>query len=67
MASEVDRYLGLPARPSPTRLANGFGSRVAARPKPAKARRFDLKDFHRFALDLGGMGLDQLARELERY
>jgi uncharacterized protein (DUF885 family) len=27
---------------------------------------FDLKDFHRRALDLGPMGLDQLERELAR-
>jgi uncharacterized protein (DUF885 family) len=32
-----------------------------------KGATFVLKDFHRFALDLGGMGLDQLARELARY
>ena len=55
------------AKPSPTRWASGSGSRAGTPPRAAKERRFDLKDFHRFALDLGGMGLDQLARELGQY
>ncbi|MGH9045784.1 MAG: DUF885 domain-containing protein [Acidimicrobiales bacterium] len=67
MASEVDRYLGLPGQA----ISYKVGERVwLASRESAKRRKgagFDLKDFHRFALDLGGMGLDQLADELERY
>ena len=33
----------------------------------AGASRFDLKTFHRDALNMGGMGLDQLAVELARF
>jgi uncharacterized protein (DUF885 family) len=67
MASEVDRYLGLPGQA----LSYKVGERVWLDSRDAaKARKgagFDLKSFHRFALDLGGMGLDQLSRELERF
>jgi uncharacterized protein (DUF885 family) len=67
MASEVDRYLGLPGQA----ISYKVGERVwLTGRRDAQARKgaaFDLKGFHRFALDLGGMGLDQLARELARY
>jgi Uncharacterized protein conserved in bacteria len=67
MKSEVDRYLGLPGQA----ISYKVGERewLAAR-EEAKARKgaaFDLKAFHSFALDLGGMGLDQLRRELARF
>ena len=42
-------------------------AREARRREKRKGGDFDLKDFHPFALDLGGMGLDQLARELARF
>ncbi len=67
MASEVDRYLGLPGQA----ISYKVGERVWLECRDAaRGRRgasFDLKDFHRFALDLGGMGLDQLRAELGRY
>jgi uncharacterized protein (DUF885 family) len=67
MASEVDRYLGLPGQAISYKVGERvwLESRKAAQDRRGTA--FDLKDFHRYALDLGGMGLDQLARELERY
>ena len=67
MASEVDRYLGWPGQAISYKVGERvwLESRQAA--KDRKGAAFDLKDFHRYALDLGGMGLDQLARELERY
>jgi uncharacterized protein (DUF885 family) len=57
-ASEVDRYLGMPAQA----ISYKVGERVwlTAR-EAAKSRlgaRFDLKRFHSFALRLGPMGLD---------
>ncbi|HEX4491439.1 MAG TPA: DUF885 domain-containing protein [Acidimicrobiia bacterium] len=67
MRSEVDRYLGLPGQA----ISYKVGERVwlAARDE-AKARKgadFDLKAFHSYALNLGGMGLAQLQRELSRF
>jgi uncharacterized protein (DUF885 family) len=67
MASEVDRYLGLPGQAISYKVGEKvwLDCRHAARQR--KGGDFDLKDFHRYALDLGGMGLDQLERELARY
>jgi uncharacterized protein (DUF885 family) len=67
MKSEVDRYLGLPGQA----ISYKVGERewLAAR-KEAETRKgaaFDLKAFHSYALDLGGMGLAQLRRELARF
>ncbi len=66
VASEVDRYLGLPGQA----ISYKVGERVWLRSRDeARARAgagFELKAFHREALDLGPMGLDQLARELGR-
>jgi len=67
MASEVDRYLGLPGQAISYKVGERVwldGRRAA---QERKGAAFDLKDFHRYALDLGGMGLDQLTRELARY
>ena len=67
MSSEVDRYLGLPGQA----ISYQVGERewLAARDeaKVRKGAAFDLKAFHSFALDLGGMGLAQLRRELARF
>ena len=64
MRSEVDRYLGLPAQA----ISYKVGERVWREARAAVERRegtaFVLKDFHRRALDLGPMGLDQLRLEL---
>jgi Bacterial protein of unknown function (DUF885) len=66
-----------PGRGQPARIEQSGGmrqgvgewvwldSRPAARDR--KGAGFDLKEFHRFALGLGGMGLGQLTRELARY
>jgi len=66
MASEVDRYLGLPGQA----ISYKVGERVWLQARDdARARHgaaFDLKEFHRAALDLGPMGLAQLETELAR-
>jgi uncharacterized protein (DUF885 family) len=65
MTSEVDRYLGWPGQA----ISYKVGERVWLAARDDARRRgaaFDLKDFHRRALDLGPMGLAQLQRELER-
>jgi uncharacterized protein (DUF885 family) len=67
MRSEVDRYLGLPGQA----IAYKVGERVWLECRDdAKTRRgasFDLKDWHRHALNLGSMGLDQFRAEMARY
>ena len=67
MASEVDRYLGWPGQA----ISYKVGERVWLASREAARRRlggaFDLKAFHRFALDLGPLGLAQLERELARF
>ena len=63
MASELDRYLGWPGQA----IAYKVGERawLAARDEARRGRgpAFDLKAFHARMLDLGPMGLDQLAAE----
>jgi uncharacterized protein (DUF885 family) len=66
MASEIVRYLGWPAQA----ICYKVGERVwlAAREevRRSKGPGFDLKAFHRAALDLGPMGLSLLQAELSR-
>ncbi|MEU5882937.1 DUF885 domain-containing protein [Spirillospora sp. NPDC047279] len=61
---EIDRYLGRPAQA----IAYKVGEKVWLEAREAARRRegaaFDLKEFHRRALDLGPMGLDLLRTEL---
>jgi uncharacterized protein (DUF885 family) len=66
MASEVDRYLGLPGQAISYKVGERvwLGAREDARSRAG--RGFDLKEFHRAALDLGPMGLAQLRDELAR-
>ena len=66
MASEVDRYLGLPGQAISYKVGERvwLAARDAARGRAGDA--FDLKEFHRAALDLGPMGLAQLDDELTR-
>ena len=64
MASEVDRYLGVPGQA----ISYKVGERAWLDAREAARRRdgasFDLKAFHAQAFDLGPMGLDQMRREL---
>jgi uncharacterized protein (DUF885 family) len=65
LASEVTRYLGWPAQA----ICYKVGERVwlSARDRARQADAdFDLREWHRLALALGNVGLDQLDRELSR-
>lgn len=66
VASEVDRYLGMPGQA----ISYKVGERVWLAGREAARRRrgpsFDLRSFHARALELGPMGLADLARWLER-
>jgi uncharacterized protein (DUF885 family) len=65
LTSEVDRYLGIPGQA----ISYKVGERVWLEGRERARRRlgpeFDLKEFHRIALDMGAMGLDQLSAELD--
>lgn len=65
VASEVDRYLGMPGQA----ISYKVGERVWLDGREAARRRagagFDLKSFHARARDLGPMGQAALARRLE--
>jgi uncharacterized protein (DUF885 family) len=67
MKSEVDRYLGWPGQA----ISYKVGERVWLEARADARRRhgaaFDLKQFHTYALDLGGMGLGTLRDELARF
>ncbi len=67
MASEVDRYLGLPGQAISYKVGERVWRDSRQEARNRKGAAFDLKDFHRYALDLGDMGLDQLAEELRHY
>jgi uncharacterized protein (DUF885 family) len=61
---EVNRYLGWPGQAPSYKV----GQRIWEQLRDEYARRegdaFDIKEFHRKALDLGGVGLDTLKRTL---
>jgi len=64
VASEVDRYLGIPGQA----ISYKVGERVWLEAREAAKRKlggeFDLKAWHNHALSLGPMGLAQMKREL---
>ncbi len=66
-ASEVDRYLGVPGQA----ISYKVGERVWLRARrEAEARLgagFDLRAWHKFALELGPLGLDDFAAEMARF
>jgi uncharacterized protein (DUF885 family) len=67
MASEIVRYLGWPGQA----ISYKVGERIWMNGRAEAERRlgssFDLKAFHAYALDLGPLGLDQLASELAAF
>ena len=67
MRSEVDRYLGWPGQA----ISYKVGERVWLESRDDARKRhgadFDLKKFHSYTLDLGGMGLGPLHAELGRF
>ena len=66
MTSEIDRYLGWPGQA----ISYKVGERVWLECREDVRRRqgsgFDLKAFHRAALDLGPIGLEPLTAALAR-
>ncbi|MCY3733476.1 MAG: DUF885 domain-containing protein [Chloroflexi bacterium] len=66
LASEVDRYLGWPGQAISYKVGERewLAAREAVRESLGDA--FDLKSFHKAALELGPMGLQQLRDEMSR-
>ncbi len=66
VASEVDRYLGMPAQAISYKVGEREWLDAREDAKWRKGADFDLKDFHTRALNLGPMGLEQMRREMGR-
>jgi uncharacterized protein (DUF885 family) len=67
MRSEVDRYLGWPGQAISYKVGERVWLEARADAQARKGNDFDLKQFHMYALDLGGMGLEPLKAELARF
>ena len=67
MASEIVRYLGWPGQAISYKVGERAWLDARTDAKARHGSAFDLKAFHRFALDLGPMGLDHLQGELARF
>jgi uncharacterized protein (DUF885 family) len=65
LASEVTRYLGWPAQAICYKVGERAWLQARDRARQADPG-FDLRDWHRSALAIGNVGLDQLDRELSR-
>jgi uncharacterized protein (DUF885 family) len=65
--SEVDRYLGLPGQAISYKVGERVWMRAREDAKQRLGNQFSLKEFHRFALALGPMGLDPFERELNEW
>lgn len=66
-ASEVDRYLGLPAQAISYKLGERAWLRARAAAQSRTGEAFDLRAWHMHALGLGPLGLDDLVRELSHW
>ena len=64
IASEVTRYLGLPAQAISYKVGERAWLQARAAAQERVGSDFSLKAFHERALDLGPMGLEQMQREL---
>jgi uncharacterized protein (DUF885 family) len=67
MRSEVDRYLGWPGQAISYKVGERVWLEARADAQERAGKDFDLKQFHMYALDLGGMGLEPLRAELARF
>ena len=66
VASEVTRYLGLPGQAISYKVGERAWLEARAEAERRAGPAFDRKEFHRRALNLGPMGLDQMRREMAR-
>ncbi|MEJ7725671.1 MAG: DUF885 domain-containing protein [Actinomycetes bacterium] len=63
---ELDRYLGWPGQAPSYKVGERIWLQARDEVRARQGDQFDLKAFHRRALDLGGLGLEPLRAELAR-
>ncbi|GIJ30397.1 hypothetical protein Vqi01_55590 [Micromonospora qiuiae] len=63
---ELNRYLGWPGQAPSYKVGERIWLQARDDAKARKGADFDLREFHRQALDLGSLGLDPLRRALAR-
>jgi len=63
---EVNRYLGWPAQAPSYKVGERIWLQAREEVKARQGSAFDLKEFHRAALDLGSLGLDPMREALAR-
>lgn len=63
---ELNRYLGWPGQAPSYKVGERIWLQARAEVRARKGAEFDLRAFHRAALDLGGLGLDPLRAALSR-
>ena len=64
VASEIDRYLGIPGQAISYKVGERVWLEARERSKVSQGAGFDLKEWHNRALGLGPMGLAQMRREM---
>ena len=65
VASEIDRYLGIPGQAISYKVGERVWLEARQRAREAQGTSFELKDWHNRALELGPMGLAQMQREMD--
>jgi uncharacterized protein (DUF885 family) len=63
---EVNRYFGWPGQAPSYKVGQRIWEQLRDTVKQSQGSAFDMKEFHRTALDLGGVGLDTLKAALVR-
>ena len=63
---EVNRYFGWPAQAPSYKVGQKIWEEIRDAVKQKQGAAFDIKDFHKKALGLGGLGLDTLKKALLR-
>ena len=66
VASEIDRYLGIPGQAISYKVGERVWLEARQRSRDEQGASFDLKEWHNRALALGPMGLAQMQREMAR-
>ncbi|NUR98426.1 MAG: DUF885 family protein, partial [Kribbellaceae bacterium] len=66
LQAELNRYLGWPGQAPSYKVGERIWLQAREEAKQRKGSAFDLREFHRDALNLGSIGLDPLRRALAR-
>ena len=63
---EVTRYFGWPGQAPSYKIGQRIWEQIRDDYQKRKGPDFDIKQFHKVALNLGGLGLDTLRTAMER-